>query len=216
MRLSDFHIQLAKEFALGKKNSELLSSYTISPSRLSVIKANPLFKREIERQRQVLEDKYNQAIKILEAAAEDVAREMVKWVKDPLVSAETRYKVAESVLDRIAAHSGQLSGGQHSNELVFEQLLRVTKRGMGETNSDDEADESFDHEVAYKDLMHDLAPVDEAQVVNVLPEPPSFMRQAKQVLESDSIMPTTGDNGGAKNAKLSTRLSQLLNQGKTN
>jgi hypothetical protein len=58
MRLSPFHIQLAKEFATGKKNSELLETYAVSASRLSVIKANPLFKQEIERQRKIIDDKY--------------------------------------------------------------------------------------------------------------------------------------------------------------
>lgn len=208
MRLSPFHIQLAKEFATGKKNSELLATYQISPSRLSVIKANPLFKQEIERQRTILDDKYGKAVEVLENAAEQVAQELVTLVKDKAISADVRSRTAENILDRVAMKTGSPTG-KSSNELVFEQLLRVTKRSSGESNDNTEL--SFDPESAYKELMEDLTPTtDSPDVINVTPNP-TFIKQ----LPPNTPLSSIGDNGGATKPELSPRLKELLNATKT-
>ena len=43
MRLSPWHMEVAKRVAEGKKFKELSAEIKISQSRLSVLKANPLF-----------------------------------------------------------------------------------------------------------------------------------------------------------------------------
>lgn len=203
MRLSPFHIQLAKEFALGKKNSDLLLTYQISPSRLSVIKANPLFKQEIERQRTILDDKYGKAVEVLENAAEKVAQELVVLVQDKTINADVRSRTAENILDRVAMKTGAATK-QSSNEVVFEQLLRVTKRATGDTSDDTEL--SFDPEAAYQELMSDLTTSTEPpEVINITPTP-TFTKQ----LPTNTPMPALGDNGGTDKGELSPRLKALL------
>lgn len=168
MRLSPFHIQLAKEFATGKKNSDILQCYQISPSRLSVIKTNPLFKQEIERQRKIIDDRYGKAVHLMEQEAEQVAKELVDIVKDKAVSADVRSKTAENILNRVSQHSATPTQGM-GNELVFEQLLRVTKRASGDS-SDNDQELAFDPEEAYKELAEDLVTLPEGpDVRNVTP-----------------------------------------------
>jgi hypothetical protein len=211
MRLSPFHVQLAAEFAKGKRNKEILQDYPITDSRLSVIKANPLFKKEIEAQRQKLQDQYSKAIEVLEDAATDVAKELVTLVKNPAISAETRSRTAENILNRIALKGGKLTP-QSGNELVFEQLLRVTKRISHD--STDDAPLTFDPEEAYKELMSELQPVEdepEQEPINVTPDPLSFTRQ----LPTDEPIPATGDNGTYKKFTLSPRLREALNSSNT-
>ncbi|MFA5132882.1 MAG: hypothetical protein WC444_06175 [Candidatus Paceibacterota bacterium] len=210
MRLSPFHIQLAKEFAEGKKNSEILQNFQISASRLSVIKANPLFKQEIERQRKIIEDRYGKAVKIMEDAAEKVAKALVDIVEDKAVSADVRTKTGENILNRIAQHSATPTSGT-GNAIVFEQLLRVTKRSSGETDTNDDADLGYDPEAAYKELMADLAPTnDEPDVINVTPDPVLFTKH----IPSDTPIPTIGGNGGDKH-ELSPTLKAMLQATKT-
>lgn len=208
MRLSPFHIQLAKEFAEGKKNSEILQNFTISASRLSVIKANPLFKQEIERQRKILDDRYGKAVKIMEDAAEKVAKALVDIVSDSAVSADVRTKTGENILNRIAQHSATPTTS--GNAVVFEQLLRVTKRSSGDSDTDD-ADLAYDPEAAYKELMSDLAPTnEEPDVINVTPDPVLFTKH----IPSDTPIPTIGGNGGDKH-ELSPTLKAMLQANKT-
>ena len=206
MRLSPFHVQLAKEFALGKKNAELLTHYQISPSRLSVIKANPLFKQEIERQRRILDDKYGKAVEVLEVAAEKIAKELVSIVEDKAISAEVRSRTAENILNRVAMKTGNVTPSQ-GNELVFEQLLRVTKRASGDTNDGKEL--SFDPEQAYKELMEDLTTTtDEPDVINVTP---SFTKE----IPTNTPIPSVGPNGGDKKQELSPILKAMLEANKS-
>lgn len=209
MRLSPFHIQLAKEFATGKKNSEILQNYQISPSRLSVIKTNPLFKQEIERQRKIIEDRYGKAVQLLEQEAEGVAKELVEIVKDKAVSADVRSKTAENILNRVSQHSSTPTKAL-GNELVFEQLLRVTKRAGGDLQEQDSSELSFDPEAAYKELMEDLVTTtQEPDVINVTPEP-SFV---KEIPANEPIV-AIGDNGGDKQQKLSPTLKAYLESNK--
>lgn len=158
MRLSPFHVQLAKEFAQGKRNADIIKAYPVKDARLSVIKANPLFKQEIERQRKKIEDKYEKALNVLEDEAENVAKELVTIVKNPSVTADVRSKTAENILNRIAQKSGHGSS-QLGNELVFEQMLRVTKRTSDNGLADSDLGPNAEDE--YKDLLQDLTPVDE-------------------------------------------------------
>jgi hypothetical protein len=204
MRLSPFHIQLAKEFALGKANKDILADYNISDSRLSVIKANPLFKREIDKQKTLNEDKYTKALEVLEDAATDVAKELVSIVKNPAAGAEVRSRTAENILNRVAQRS-QNPAAQTGNELVFEQLLRVTKRTSGQQQ--DDAELSFDPEEAYKDLLQDLTiPTDDEILTNVTPESVSFT----QTIQPNTPLPTIGNNGGEKKYSISPKLEALL------
>jgi hypothetical protein len=104
--------------------------------------------------------------------------------------------------------TGNATPGQ-GNELVFEQLLRVTKRASGDTGEDGK-ELSFDPEVAYKELMEDLVTSpNDPDVINITPEP-SF---TKTVPVSTPI-PTISDNGGDKKPELSPLLKAMLDNHK--
>lgn len=222
MRLSDFHIMLAKGFAKGLKNKDLLEQYQISPSRLSVIKANPLFRREVERQRQLEDDKYAKALAVLELEAESLAREQVKLAKDPAVSADVRFKIIDKTLDRVAQKSGVSTTSTGGEEMIFEQMLRVTKRLGGIEQNGNELD--FDPEVAYTELM-DGEEVNvsssipsqstqvEAEVVRSVPKPGNggeSKPDTDHVLDAIPVTPSNGGNGGAQKFTVSPRLRAIL------
>ena len=151
MRLSDFHRQLAKECARGKGPKEILQSYKISSHRLSVIRANPLFRQEVDRQSKLETDKYAKAVAVYEREAEKLAEEAVNLAKSPAVSADTRFKIIDKIHDRVAQKSplAQPADG----EMVFEQWLRVTKRLDGHMDQLGDADLAYDPERAYAELM---------------------------------------------------------------
>lgn len=150
MRLSYWHCELAKRIAQGQTNRDIMKDIQVSGSRLSVLKANPVFQRQVEKYRRQEEDKYNKAIGVFETEAEDVAKEIVKIAKDPIHS-KTKLDAGLAVLDKLGQAKGVDKGDVE--EMVFEQRLRVTKRGMGESPS---AEPPVDEQSAVKELEEDL------------------------------------------------------------
>lgn len=149
MRLSYWHCELAKRIAQGQTNRDIMAEIQVSGSRLSVLKANPVFQKQIEKYRRQEEDKYNKAIGVFEGEAEDVAKEIVKIAKDP-VHSKTKLDAGLAVLDKLGQAKGV--GESKGEELVFEQMLRVTKKTMGEPTKDEEP---VDEESAVKELAED-------------------------------------------------------------
>ena len=213
MRLSAFHMELAKRVSEGKTSKEILEEFDVSSGRLSVIKSNPLFKNEVSRLTKQKDDAYNKAIKVYEANVEIVANAVVEVIKNPMTSGDVKVKAAETVLNRLAQKSGVVNP-QQGQELVFEQLLRVTKRtnGMMDSNGDELP---YDGEAAYNDLMEDLKPVEKIEATTLsseeelsTPDLPTILTESG-ALNSDDGIPSTGDNGG-KTSTISPRLMELL------
>ena len=154
MRLSPFHKQIAKLMAQGLPNREIKKQVKICDSRLSVLRSNKLMQREIEHYRALEESKYAGAIEVFKQGAEKVAEKLVNMVvNDPNTKDVLRLKTAESILDRLAAAEGMDAGnnGQQKGseqEVVFEQLLRVSQRA----SSTEDAQES-----AFLELEEDSA-----------------------------------------------------------
>ena len=151
MRLSYWHCELARRIAQGQTNRDIMKDIQVSGSRLSVLKANPVFQRQVEKYRRQEEDKYNKAIGVFETEAEDVAKEIVKIAKDP-VHSKTKLDAGLAVLDKLGQAKGV--GESPGEELVFEQMLRVTKKTMGESNEN--AGPPVDEQGADKELEEDL------------------------------------------------------------
>jgi hypothetical protein len=203
MHLSPFHKELAKLVAQGIPNREIMQQVTISASRLSVLKANPLFKREIERCQRIEADKYQKAIKVFADEAENVAKELLHIVKDKLATPPAvRGKIGGEILDRLANASGNVGSKTNNDELVFEQLLRVTKRANGINSEEGELD--FDPERAFDELQQDLS-LAEDEPIDIIPIKPSFIRS----LPTKTPVPSTGDNGRYK-YEIPSKLKDLL------
>ena len=126
-RLSYWHMEVARLIGEGLPNREIKKIIAIGDSRLSVLRANPLIKRAADKYRSQHEDKYKKALDLFANNAETVAQEVVNIVKNPLVGSDAKLKAAEMVLEHAARTSAE--GQPKQGELVFEQMLRVTKRG---------------------------------------------------------------------------------------
>ena len=155
MRLSPFHLELAKRIAQGQPNREIMKDIQVSGSRLSVLKANPLFARAVKEYQDKEADKYTKAIEIFAQEAEDVAKEIVHLAKSPLTPHNIKLQAGVEVLDRLAQSEGQATGKGEGDEIVFEQMLRVTRRGLGHSREADSED-SLAGDSAYEDLATDL------------------------------------------------------------
>jgi len=171
MRISPLHMEIAKRLALGQPNREIMKEIQISGSRLSVLKANPVFQRQVEKYRKIEADKYQKAVSVFGNAAEDVAKEIVRMVDSPLTPHKTKLDAGLAVLDRVAQSEGVQAGGQDGEEIVFEQMLRVTKKSMGLDRSSDSSDsDAADLGKAERELQEDLNMASEAE-----PELQSFV-----------------------------------------
>ena len=153
MRLSGFHKELAKLVAQGLRPKEIKQKLQISSSRLSVLKANPVFQQAVDKYRKLEDEKYNKAIKVFGDEAEAVAKEMVSIVKNPLQPAAVRGNIGEKILERLAQSEGQ-TGKQDDDSVMFEQILRVTKKTTGA--GDSETLDGQDMSEALAELEEDL------------------------------------------------------------
>jgi len=156
MRLSPFHCEISKRIAQGQKNKDIMKEIQISASRLSVLKANPLMKREIAKWQKLEEDKYKKALDTFADSAQEVAEQVVLMVKNPVLGGQTRLAAAKEVLDRTALTSDvRTESAEGEDSVVFEQLLRVTKRGNGASESPDMED-SGEVSKEIKELQEDF------------------------------------------------------------
>lgn len=156
MRLSPFHMELAKRIAKGQPNREIMKDIKVSGSRLSVLKVNPLFAKAVEEYRRQEADKYTKAIEVFAGSAESVAKEVVNLATSALTPHSVRLQAGEIVLDRLAMSEGHSKNGRTSEdqEVMFEQILRVTRRGSDrEANSTDSGDVSEDMKALELDLV---------------------------------------------------------------
>jgi hypothetical protein len=166
MRLSPWHLELAKRVAQGQPNRDIMKDIQVSGSRLSVLKANPLFQRQVDKYRQQEQDAYMQALRVYEEAAKDVAQGVVEIAKSSLIEPDKRLKAAQDVLDRLGQVSGVSTKSSDGDEVTFEQILRVTKRQRGEAQDDLDNDQTgFDYDAAVKQLRDDLIDVTPQQEI---------------------------------------------------
>jgi len=167
MRISPFHMELAKRIAQGQPNRDIMKEVKISGSRLSVLKANPIFQSQVEKYRKLEADKYQKAVMVFAESAENVAKEMVLLATGILTPHKTKLDAGVEILNRVAQSEGVQAPGTEE-EVVFEQMLKVTKRSMGrETKADDNDATGEDLDKAQQELEEDL--VDEGTTV------PAFM-----------------------------------------
>jgi hypothetical protein len=133
MQLTPFHMNIAKRFAAGERNRDILKEVDISESRLSILKGKPEFKAEVERYRGMQERAYERALEVFGAAAGRIAKELVNLVIDPETPKKVCLEAAIAILDRLA--QAEMPEGINENhrveEMTFEQLLRITKKSMG-------------------------------------------------------------------------------------
>jgi len=157
MRISPFHMEIAKRLALGQPNREIMKEIQISGSRLSVLKANPVFQRQVEKYQKIEADKYQKAVGVFGAAAEDIAKELVRVAESAGTPAKTKLDAGLAILDRVAQSEGVQPGSGDGEEIVFEQMLRVTKKSMGLDRSTSDSDsDAVDLGKAEKELEEDL------------------------------------------------------------
>jgi hypothetical protein len=135
MKLTPFHLNIAKRFASGERNRDILKEVEISESRLSILKGKPEFQAEVERYTNMQERAYARALAVFAEAAGRIAQELVNLVTDPGTPEKVRLETAEAILDRLAqAEMPAFSGKQSEEDMTFEHLLRITKRSMGASN----------------------------------------------------------------------------------
>ena len=158
MRLSPFHIELAKRVASGMPNRDIMKEIKVSPSRLSVLKANPLFAQQVSKFALIENDKYQKAVDVFAANSEVIAKEMVQIATSPLTPPQVRLNAGVEVLDRLAQSEGVVAGSGENEEIVFEQLLRVTKKGLGLSREDSLSDSGpVDSKAALLELEEDFS-----------------------------------------------------------
>ena len=186
MRLSAWHKELARMMGEGLRNKEIKAKVQVSDSRLSVLRANPLMQRQIAHYKKLNEDKYKKALDVFADNAQDVAQKMVEVVTNPLTPGSVKLKGGEQILERLSLTSAVGEQKGTAEEVIFEHLLRVTKRT--DTNLPASAAE-VDNESAAAELEEDLQePIDVTPVEG------------------------SGANGGAKKHAISPKLAGLLQQ----
>ena len=141
MKLTPFHMEIAKRVASGQKNREILQVVKISASRLSILKGKPEFQAEVVRYMEMQEKAYARAIEVFGDAAENVARELVGLVTDPATPEKVRLEAGEAILDRLAQAEmrGVINPAYGGEEVTFEQILKMTKRSMDVVDKGNEA-----------------------------------------------------------------------------
>ena len=154
MRLSPWHMELAKRIAQGQTNRDIMKDIQVSGSRLSVLKANPLFAQQVTKYRQLEDEKYSKAMKVFGDKAEDIAKVVVGLAESHLTADRVKLDASMAILEKVAQSEGQ-TGAREDEEVVFEHLLRVTKKGLGLFKGADETD-SLQLLDASKDLQEDF------------------------------------------------------------
>jgi hypothetical protein len=165
MRLSPWHCEIAKRVAEGKKFKEISQEIQISQSRLSVLKANSLFMQQVKKYREIKDDAYMSAMKEMEKGAVDAARTIHDLTQTPSVPPQVKLNAATELLDRVGMGSkAATSKNVGRDEVSFEQILRITKRGTSSTDFEQDSIEE-DTSEAHKELMTDFE-----QVIDVSPQ----------------------------------------------
>ena len=159
-------MEIARLIAQGFSDPEIRSQMAISQPRLRVLKANPVIQQQIDRYRQQHEDSYRKALKKVEQQAEDVADRMLNLTNDISVPANVRFSVCKDLMDRLAQASGlsqeRISRGNGSSEQVtFEQILRVTKKAQAREELDGDEDLAAIQELGADGEAEDLPVVPE-------------------------------------------------------
>jgi hypothetical protein len=185
MRLSPFHKQLAKMIAQGLPNRDILTQVKISPSRLSVLKRNPLMIREIARQSEIEESKYRKALDVFGAQAERVARKLVKMVTEDIsVDSKVKSELGLRILTTLGQAEGvTVDGGaptRGQSEESFEVMLRSTHRFAGGGGGGELAEEQLHQAFIELEEENDLREAEEQ------PQHQLTLRQVGQVWQTQS------------------------------
>lgn len=170
-RLSYWHSEIAKLIGEGLPNREIMKVIRISGPRLSVLRANPLIQQAATRYRQLHEDKYRKALEVFADSAEDVAKEIVTIAKNPLVPGVVRLAAGQAALEYASQVSPTGQQAKEGEELVFEQMLRVTKRGSGTYDSNQDELPAFAQE-AQLQLVEDTEQDESGWLDDIIDESP--------------------------------------------
>lgn len=167
MKLSPWHCELAKRVAEGKKYGEISQEIKISQSRLSVLKANPLFQKQVEKYRKINDDGYEKSLNVFNTKAKEIAEEVCDIALGKSVPPQVKLQAAREVLDRLGfGHGARTDRREGEEEISFEQILKITKRkGMG---VEDSIDSEIDSGAAMKDLDSDLLALDQEMDIESL------------------------------------------------
>jgi len=136
-RLSFWHAEIARLIGEGLPNREIKKHVKISDSRLSILRANPLIKREAARFKQMHEDKYRKALEVFADSAVEMAHQTTALAKNPLMPGQVRLAAIQVALDH-AEKLSPLGAQTKSNggaEESFEMLLKMTRRQTGELDT---------------------------------------------------------------------------------
>lgn len=127
MRISGFHLEVAKLVADGLRPQDIRRKLRISSSRISILKANPVFQQHVQRIKHENRMAYKQAVEVFSGEAAAMARTIVDVAKNPLVGSGTRIHAATVALEKLQEHEEAESGPRSTEHLTFEAMLRVTK-----------------------------------------------------------------------------------------
>ena len=123
----------------GLPNREIMRRVKITGPRLSVLRANPLIKREAARFKQMHEDKYRKALEVFADSAVEMAHQTTALAKNPLMPGQVRLAAIQVALDhaeKLSPLAGQTRSANGGAEESFEMLLRMTRRQTGELDTD--------------------------------------------------------------------------------
>lgn len=213
MRLSPWHLEIAKRMAQGKKDNEIRNEIAVSQNRLSILKANPLFQQEIDRYRKIEDEKYKKAVDVFARKAEQVAERITEIATQKSGRDADTLKAGELVLNRLQQAEGFV-GMDDTEELTFEQTLRVVKRNR---SGDCDMSHVLDPKQALEELQDDLEyetneSLPHSDIIEMSKKTMAFVSEVRDSLEKGPV-PTRKDNGGREDRyAISPRLKALLGE----
>ena len=127
MRISGFHLEVAKLVADGLRPQDIRRKLRISSSRISVLKANPVFQEHVRRIKHENRMAYKQAVEVFSNEAADMAKTIVEVAKNPLVGSGTRIHAATVALEKLQEHEELEAGPKSRSTMTYEAMLKVTR-----------------------------------------------------------------------------------------
>lgn len=183
MRISGFHLEVAKLVADGLRPQDIRRKLRISSSRISVLKANPVFQEHVRRIKHENRMAYKQAVEVFSNEAADMAKTIVEVAKNPLVGSGTRIHAATVALEKLQEHEELEAGPKSRSTMTYEAMLKVTRTttaisdrasaGTSEYTLDDEQStllEPLEAEFSVEEPEEDVPDASDVDAFTINPE----------------------------------------------
>lgn len=183
MRISGFHLEVAKLVADGLRPQDIRRKLRISSSRISVLKANPVFQEHVRRIKHENRMAYKQAVEVFSNEAADMAKTIVEVAKNPLIGSGTRIHAATVALEKLQEHEELEAGPKSRSTMTYEAMLKVTRTttaisdrasaGTSEYTLDDEQStllEPLEAEFSVEEPEEDVPDASDVDAFTINPE----------------------------------------------